>query len=119
MCGAPIVLNALQDAAPEEQLSFTHSVKIMTAAAPPPPSTLQAMQEMGFEVSRGALGVSCLGGLGSGGVGCGVWGCGVWGARGVWGFFGVVADSTPRICEISRSRPPPLARSAQTLNPKV
>ena len=52
MCGAPIVLNTLRNAPQEARLPFSHTVKIMTAAAPPPPSTLQAMQEQGFEVTH-------------------------------------------------------------------
>jgi fatty-acyl-CoA synthase len=52
MCGAPIILNTLLKAPESEKLPFSHKVKVMTAAAPPPPSTLQAMQEMGFEVTH-------------------------------------------------------------------
>ena len=52
MCGAPIVLNTLRNAPAEVRLDFSHTVKVMTAAAPPPPSTLQAMQELGFHVTH-------------------------------------------------------------------
>ncbi len=50
MCGAPIVLNLIANAKPEEKKSFDHVVKVMTAAAPPPPSTLEAMEREGFDV---------------------------------------------------------------------
>ena len=52
MCGAPIILNTLATAPKEARLGFSHKVRVMTAAAPPPPSTLQAMQEMGFDVTH-------------------------------------------------------------------
>src|SRR5690606_26264352 len=51
-CGAPIVLNMLIHAAPEDRQPFPHTVKVMTAAAPPPPSTLQAMEAAGFRVTH-------------------------------------------------------------------
>ncbi|MET4699071.1 fatty-acyl-CoA synthase [Constrictibacter sp. MBR-5] len=51
-CGAPIVLNMLINAAPEQRRPFDHIVKVMTAAAPPPPSTLQRMEEDGFRVTH-------------------------------------------------------------------
>ncbi|MGZ0189764.1 MAG: acyl-CoA synthetase, partial [Alphaproteobacteria bacterium] len=31
---------------------FDHTVKIMTAAAPPPPSTLEMMENQGFDVTH-------------------------------------------------------------------
>ena len=33
-----------------EKIEFTHSCKVMTAAAPPPAAVLQSMQESGFEL---------------------------------------------------------------------
>ena len=50
MCGAPIVLNLIANAKPSEKKAFDHVVKVMTAAAPPPPSTLEAMEREGFDV---------------------------------------------------------------------
>jgi len=51
-CGAPIVLNFIINATDEERRPFSHTVNVMTAAAPPPASTLQRMQEMGFNVTH-------------------------------------------------------------------
>ena len=48
MGGAPIVLSTVIAAANGQKLP--HKVKLVTAAAPPPPSTLQAAEAMGFEV---------------------------------------------------------------------
>ncbi len=51
-CGAPIVLSMLVNASPEQRREFSHTVKVMTAAAPPPPSTLEAMEAAGFRVTH-------------------------------------------------------------------
>ena len=51
-CGAPIVLNFIVNATEEERRAFDHTVHVMTAAAPPPASTLEAMQRMGFQVTH-------------------------------------------------------------------
>ncbi|TVR99258.1 MAG: acyl-CoA synthetase [Rhodospirillales bacterium] len=51
-CGAPIVLNMVINAPPEERRAFDHSVRVMTAAAPPPASTLERMQREGFKVTH-------------------------------------------------------------------
>ncbi len=50
LCGAPIVMSALINAAPEERKSFQQKVRFMAAAAPPPESVLAAMAGAGFEV---------------------------------------------------------------------
>ena len=51
-CGAPIVLNFVANASDEERRDFDHTVNVMTAAAPPPASTLEEMQRQGFNVTH-------------------------------------------------------------------
>ena len=51
-CGAPIVLNMLLHAQEEDRRSFDRRVQVMTAAAPPPPSTLEGMEAMGFDITH-------------------------------------------------------------------
>jgi len=51
-CGAPIVLNLLINASDNERRDFPHTVKVMTAAAPPPPQTIQAMERMGISITH-------------------------------------------------------------------
>ena len=51
-CGAPIVLNFVINASDEERRPFDHTVNIMTAAAPPPATTLSRIQEQGFNVTH-------------------------------------------------------------------
>jgi fatty-acyl-CoA synthase len=51
-CGAPIVLGFVINAAEAEKRPFDHTVKVMTAAAPPPASVLARMQAEGFHVTH-------------------------------------------------------------------
>lgn len=51
-CGAPIILNFVINATDEERCVFDHNIDIMTAAAPPPASTLAKIQEQGFNVTH-------------------------------------------------------------------
>ena len=51
-CGAPIVLNMLLHAPEEDRRDFSRRVQVMTAAAPPPPSTLEGMEAMGFDITH-------------------------------------------------------------------
>jgi len=50
LCGAPIVMATILDAAAEERRSFPQRVTFLVAAAPPPESVLAAMDAEGFEV---------------------------------------------------------------------
>ncbi len=51
-CGAPIVLNLVINSRANERRSFDHTVYVMTAAAPPPASTLERMERDGFRVTH-------------------------------------------------------------------
>tara|TARA_B100001964_G_scaffold126056_1_gene139488 strand:+ start:350 stop:1984 length:1635 start_codon:yes stop_codon:yes gene_type:complete len=51
-CGAPVVLNFIINATDEERRTFDHEVKVMTAAAPPPPAVLERMAAEGFAVTH-------------------------------------------------------------------
>jgi len=51
-CGAPIVLGFVLNATPAEKRDFSHTVNVMTAAAPPPAAVLQRMEENGFRVTH-------------------------------------------------------------------
>ncbi|PKP73745.1 MAG: acyl-CoA synthetase [Alphaproteobacteria bacterium HGW-Alphaproteobacteria-6] len=50
--GAPIVLNALIHAKPEDRRAFDHVVEVITAGAPPPAATLAAIEPLGFNVTQ-------------------------------------------------------------------
>ncbi len=51
-CGAPVVLNFIVNARPEERREFDHTVEVMTAAAPPPAAVLAAMENNGFHMTH-------------------------------------------------------------------
>ena len=51
-CGAPIVLNMVTNTPEVSRPRFEHTVYVMTAAAPPPAATLEAMQRQGFRVTH-------------------------------------------------------------------
>ena len=51
MCGAPIVMSFIVDAGADRR-AFDHPVRFMTAAAPPPATTLARMQEAGIDVTH-------------------------------------------------------------------
>ncbi|XP_031498302.1 acetate--CoA ligase CCL3 [Nymphaea colorata] len=52
-CAAPVVLNSIINARPEETIPLPpNSVNVMTAGAAPPPSILSAMAERGFRVTH-------------------------------------------------------------------
>ncbi len=51
-CGAPIVLNMINNAAPELKAGISHAVKVMTAGAAPPAAVIGGMEAMGWEVTH-------------------------------------------------------------------
>ncbi|WP_415904819.1 acyl-CoA synthetase [Neptuniibacter sp. QD48_55] len=51
-CGAPIVLNMLNNAPDEIKQGIEHKVKVMTAGAAPPAAVIQGMEEMGIDVTH-------------------------------------------------------------------
>ena len=50
--GAPIVLNFLAQATADEKREYSQQVYVVTAGAPPPAATLEAVQKMGFDVTH-------------------------------------------------------------------
>ncbi len=50
--GAPIVLNLIVNAKPEDRRDFDHTVEVFTAGAPPAPATLAAVGTLGFNVTQ-------------------------------------------------------------------
>jgi fatty-acyl-CoA synthase len=51
-CGAPIVLNMLVNADAGAAVPLPHQVEVMTAASPPPPAVIEAMENTGFRVTH-------------------------------------------------------------------
>jgi fatty-acyl-CoA synthase len=51
-CGAPTVLITLVTNRPSADYRFPRQVRIVTAAAPPPPSVIQSIEEMGAEITH-------------------------------------------------------------------
>jgi len=52
LCGAPIVMSTLLNAAEHEKKPLPHVVQFATAAAPPPEAVLAAMKTAGFNVTH-------------------------------------------------------------------
>ncbi|MGE0118175.1 MAG: acyl-CoA synthetase [Dongiaceae bacterium] len=52
LCGAPIVMNLLINAAPTTKRAFGRTVELMTAAAPPPAPVIEKMERMGFHITH-------------------------------------------------------------------
>ena len=50
--GAPIVLNTVVNAPPQDRRAFDHIVEVFTAGAPPPAATLAAFEPLGFNVTQ-------------------------------------------------------------------
>ena len=52
LCGAPIVMSMLVNAAPEEERDFPQSVEMMTAASPPPAAVIAGLEAKGIRVTH-------------------------------------------------------------------
>lgn len=52
LCGAPIVMSTILNAAAEDKRSLSQKVEFFTAAAPPPEAVLAAMADAGFNVTH-------------------------------------------------------------------
>jgi fatty-acyl-CoA synthase len=52
LCGAPIVMSTLLNAAAHEKRPLPHTIEFVTAAAPPPEAVLAAMKAAGFNVTH-------------------------------------------------------------------
>ena len=52
MCGAPIVLNLMANASDAVKRGIGHRVSVMTAASAPPPTILEAMARLDFDVTH-------------------------------------------------------------------
>ena len=52
LCGAPIVLGMILNTAADATFEFDYPIKVMTAAAPPPPAILQEMEDRGFHMTH-------------------------------------------------------------------
>ena len=61
MCGAPIVMGMLVNASSQEQKTFPHSVKILTAGAAPPSAILEQIETLNFDVTHAYGLTECYG----------------------------------------------------------
>lgn len=52
LCGAPIVMSILTGANSSERRDFSQKVDMMTAAAPPPPSVINAIEKLGISITH-------------------------------------------------------------------
>ncbi|MEJ8574042.1 acyl-CoA synthetase [Microbaculum marinum] len=52
LCGAPIVMSTILNAAKQDKRDLDHTVEFFTAAAPPPEAVLAAMADNGFNVTH-------------------------------------------------------------------
>eukprot|EP00249_Psilotum_nudum_P015143 c25186_g1_i1 orf=114-1790(+) len=52
LCGAPVVLNILASASGHEIRPLSSKVHVITGGAPPPPSILMQIRELGFDVTH-------------------------------------------------------------------
>ena len=52
LCGAPIIMSLIAGASDVERREFAQSVRMMTAAAPPPATVIQAMEAIGIDITH-------------------------------------------------------------------
>ena len=52
LCGAPIIMSLIANATPQEKRDFSHSIEMMTAAAPPPPAVIKAIEAEGISITH-------------------------------------------------------------------
>ena len=52
LCGAPVVLAGIAQYCGEHRIRFERSLRIVTAAAPPPPAVLRAIEETGASINH-------------------------------------------------------------------
>lgn len=52
MCGAPVIMNFICNATDNERQPLQHTVKMMTAAAPPPAAILERIETLGFDITH-------------------------------------------------------------------
>ena len=52
LCGAPIVMGMILNAADEHRRDFDHPVSMMTAGAAPPAAVIEGMQRLGFRITH-------------------------------------------------------------------
>ncbi|HBD22886.1 MAG TPA: acyl-CoA synthetase [Oceanospirillaceae bacterium] len=50
--GAPIVLNMINNAEDKDKQGIDHQIKVMTAGAAPPAAVIQAMEDIGFDITH-------------------------------------------------------------------
>ena len=50
MCGAPIVMTMLLNAAAADRRELKHAVEIMTAGSAPPAAVIEGMETLGFKI---------------------------------------------------------------------
>ncbi|XP_021740969.1 butyrate--CoA ligase AAE11, peroxisomal-like [Chenopodium quinoa] len=53
MCCAPIVLDIIREAKPNELVRLTSQVQVLTGGSPPPPGLLNEMEKLGFHIVHG------------------------------------------------------------------
>ena len=52
LCGAPIIMNMLLNAPPEQRRATPHTIAMMTAASAPPAAVLEGLATLGFEITH-------------------------------------------------------------------